>query len=168
LGGFSRQGNEEERAIIDLNKVAEAALLLAGNLIKRSTHHFTFEPAPSPVLLWADFHRIEQVLLNLITNACQALTSSEQALRVSVRCNLSTGAQLEVRDGGVGIAQADLARVFDPFFTTKRSTGGTGLGLAISQQIVAAHGGQLVLESVAGEGTRALLTLPLPPKGASV
>jgi polar amino acid transport system substrate-binding protein len=71
---------------------------------------------------------------------------------------------VEVQDQGVGIPEENLKRILDPFFTTKQDTGGTGLGLSISYNIVKNHGGDLAISSLPGQGTTAVVSLPLPPE----
>ena len=107
--------------------------------------------------------RLEQVVVNLLVNACQALGDRERAIRLStLEDREKREAILRVEDEGAGIPQEHLPRLFDPFFTTKRETGGTGLGLAICARIAREHQGRLEFESEVGRGTRASLHLPLP------
>ncbi len=97
------------------------------------------------------FQQLEQVAVNLLTNACDALPSRDRAIRVSTRFDPAAArVLLEVADEGTGIAEEHRARIFDPFFTTKQDRGGTGLGLSISYGIVRDHGGELVLDSAPG------------------
>jgi signal transduction histidine kinase len=101
---------------------------------------------------------IEQVFLNLVVNAAQAIEGAGE-LRVATRLN---GREIEIRiaDDGRGIAPENLERIFDPFFTTKPAGEGTGLGLSISHEIVRRHGGRIQVTSVPGRGTEFTLTLP--------
>jgi len=111
--------------------------------------------------------RIEQVVVNLLLNACEALPDASRGVRLVTRCDGAPGwITLEVSDEGVGIAPEHLARVTEPFFTTKRETGGTGLGLSVSSGIVKEHGGTLALSSTPGSGTTATLMLPRLQEGA--
>ncbi len=124
---------------------------------------------------WARVHpaQIQQVLLNLLINARQAMPEGGT---VRVRLGLdATGrrAELSVADTGVGIAPSDLRRIFEPFYSTKTSPdaagqGGTGLGLAVCRDIVEAHHGRLRAESRLGQGSTFTLILPAcPPAGAA-
>lgn len=101
--------------------------------------------------------RVGQVVLNLVSNALEAMPStrdaSENRLRVSVLPSSSGGAVIEVSDTGVGIPPEHSARIYEPFFSTKPSGTSTGLGLAISQRLVAEMGGELTFESAPGTGT---------------
>jgi len=114
---------------------------------------------PEDVRVHADAEQLRQVWLNLAANAFEALgPRGTLTLAWALRMGDEQVA-VEFRDDGPGIDPGDLGRVGEPFFTTKR--GGTGLGLAIAQRIVERHGGMLTLESVAGHGTTARVTLPV-------
>ncbi len=105
--------------------------------------------------------RINQVILNLITNAIDA---SPEGGKVVIGSRAAEGGvEVWVRDSGTGIAPEVRARVFDPFFTTKPQGKGTGLGLSISHGIVADHGGSIRFETGAGKGTCFVVFLPLVP-----
>lgn len=101
---------------------------------------------------------LRRALLNLIQNAAEALHPGGRVTLVGQRT--STRVQLQVRDTGSGIAAERLAHIFEPLHTTK--PGGTGLGLHIVQEVVTAHGGEVTVQSVAGQGTTFTITLPLP------
>ncbi len=105
--------------------------------------------------------QIDQVLLNLIVNAAQAMPENKRGL-----IDISTGADsksvwIEVKDNGLGIPEAILEKIFDPFFTTKDPGMGTGLGLSVSQNIIQQHGGTLTVQSTVGVGTTFTITLPI-------
>ncbi|MDR3417797.1 MAG: ATP-binding protein [Nevskia sp.] len=106
--------------------------------------------------------QINQVLLNMVTNAVQAIDHDGGKLLLQTKAD---GAWLRVRiqDNGKGIRPEHLPRIFDPFFTTKPIGQGTGLGLSISYQIVEAHGGRIEVASAVGKGTRFVVSLPLEP-----
>jgi C4-dicarboxylate-specific signal transduction histidine kinase len=109
----------------------------------------------------ADRVQLQQVIINLIINACQAMADIHDRPRIlristSVRNN---EAVLEVADGGTGIAQDILATLFDPFFTTKQN--GLGMGLAICRSIIEFHGGRIWVASTVGVGTQFLFAIPL-------
>jgi polar amino acid transport system substrate-binding protein len=108
--------------------------------------------------------RLEQVIINLVLNACDALENKSQALTISTSLNPDQSELLlAVEDQGCGIDQQALPRLTDPFFTTKRETGGTGLGLSVSAGIVKAHKGRLSFESSVGKGTVAIASFPILP-----
>ena len=110
-----------------------------------------------PLLVSGNSAALEQLFLNLLLNAADALDRGGQASVTLER--RAQDLRVSVRDSGRGIAQEDLIRVFDPFFSTKPE--GTGLGLAIARRIAAAHGGELSIESTVGQGTRVDVVLPL-------
>jgi len=111
----------------------------------------------------ADFHRIIQVLTNLLDNALR-YTPSGGRLKLSAR-TVSDGVEFRVRDSGPGISESDLPHIFDRFYrgdkSRNRQDGGSGLGLAISKSIIEAHGGRIWAESTAGEGAVIVFVLPL-------
>ncbi len=100
-----------------------------------------------------------QVFVNLITNACHAMSPGGQ-VTLTTQCEAQE-AVVRVRDTGTGIEPKHLSRIFDPFFTTKPEGKGTGLGLSIVQGIVERHGGRISVESTLGEGTTFIVRLPL-------
>ena len=109
--------------------------------------------------LMIDRHMIEQVLMNLVLNAVQALRGGG---KVSIRTRVIEGVcQVQVQDSGCGIPPHILPRIFDPFFTTKATGEGTGLGLSVSLGIVERHGGRLLVDSEVGRGSTFTLCLPV-------
>lgn len=146
---------------IDVVAVVRSTLQLAGKDIdQRAVLTFEHEPvAPSA----GSVARLGQVLLNLLTNALEAMRSSargDNELRVVVRPSSVGGAVVEVSDNGVGVPVELAERVFDPFFTTKPPGRGTGLGLSISQRLVAEMGGDLSFQSTPLGGSTFRVTLP--------
>jgi two-component system, OmpR family, manganese sensing sensor histidine kinase len=121
-----------------------------------------------PLMLKAEPDLLRQAIVNLLSNACQYTpTGGEIELCVTAQ---SRSAVVQVKDTGIGIAEADLSRIFDRFYRVdkmrSRQTGGFGLGLAITRQIVEAHGGQISVTSALGKGTTFEIRLPLthPPR----
>lgn len=162
LRDFARQGSLALTENVDLNAVANVSIRLVDTTIKQSTHAFSKSlSAPLPRFL-GNSQKIEQVIVNLIVNACQSLTSQEDEITLSTYYNAENKMVcLEVRDQGKGIEEGNLSKLNDPFFTTKRDQGGMGLGLSVSSGIVQEHGGTLEYESVLGAGTRVVLSLPV-------
>jgi len=104
---------------------------------------------------------LEQVILNLILNALQALSDPRNGVRVSTSLREETGhVVIAVVDEGTGIAPEILDRIMEPFFSTKLDSGGLGLGLSVSQEIMKNHRGTLTFRSDAGRGTEAYAELP--------
>jgi polar amino acid transport system substrate-binding protein len=130
-------------------------------LIKTRTDHLRVDLARGLPSVTGDAQHVEQIAVNLLTNAVEALPDRSRGVTVATSFNGSErGVILEVRDEGVGIAQEHLARLCDPFFTTKQESGGTGLGLAITSSLVRLHAGRLSFASEPGGGTRARVVFP--------
>ncbi len=105
--------------------------------------------------------QIDQVLLNLIVNAAQAMPDGQMGwIDIRTQCD-DTVVRIDVQDNGPGIPAAILEKIFDPFFTTKDPGTGTGLGLSVSQNIIQLHGGTLAVNSTVGVGTTFTITLPI-------
>lgn len=158
LKDFARETPDDWKEQIDLNETLEVAIRLVDKTIRQSCDQFNVEytrPLPS---FYGSAQKIEQVIINLIVNACQALESSNQAINIRTFLKDEKQLCLEVWDQGKGIEPHNITRLCDPFFTTRREDGGTGLGLSISSKIVQEHGGSLVYESIPKHGTKAILT----------
>ncbi len=160
LKNFVRPGMRKEFEIVDINQAVEASSHLLTNTLKSSTNCMEVDLADNLPCVRGDLQQIEQVVINLIQNACQALTDKKQSLSVSTRYDAGHDRCLiEVRDEGQGIAADDLTHILEPFFTTRRNGGGTGLGLSVSARIAADHEGRISFESEVGKGTCAVLEL---------
>jgi signal transduction histidine kinase len=155
---FSQQ-HEPEFALTDINHVVDRVLVLTTHLFapKRIVLETAFSQGLPNVMV--DRHMIEQVLMNLVLNAVQAMTDGGM---LTIRTSVVEGVCLiEVCDTGSGIPPAVLPRIFDPFFTTNREGEGTGLGLSVSLGIVERHGGKILVDSEVGKGTTFTLCLPV-------
>jgi PAS domain S-box-containing protein len=160
LRSFSRADGETRRPI-HLASVVQSAIRIANHEVR---HRARVSTAFSPVgHVWANEGRIEQVVLNLLLNAAQAMPESSNdtnEIRVSIRAGGDASAILEVSDNGMGIPPDVLPRIFDPFFTTKQPGVGTGLGLSICHGIIASLGGHITVHSESGQGTTFRIVLP--------
>ena len=162
---FSRETKPERRAV-HLNEVIERTLSLRSYELKLENIEVELVLDPGLPQTLADAAQLQQVVLNLILNAEQAivLARGEEASigRILIRTRRLAGDRLamEVSDNGPGIPPEIVARIFDPFFTTKPPGVGTGLGLSIVYGIVQAHGGEVMFNSLPGRG--ATLTVELP------
>ncbi|HEY6837925.1 MAG TPA: ATP-binding protein, partial [Geobacteraceae bacterium] len=162
LKDFARRDDTGGKGRLDLNDVAQTAVRLVDATIRKSTTRFRAEYGEGLPEVWANAQRIEQVVVNLVLNACQALPDADHGITVTTRHDRARRCVLlEVRDEGVGIAPEDIPRLTDPFFTTKRESGGTWLGLSVSAGIMKEHGGSLDFQSTPGEGTTVIMTLPV-------
>jgi len=162
LKNFSRPTQATKEPGIDINKVIHGAITLLAKLIKDSTKHFQINLDESIPKIKGNFHRLEQVVINLIENSCQALENQEQEIAISTLYD-STTQQVIIRleDKGIGMTSETIKRIKNPFFSTKRDCGGTGLGLSISSKIVEDHKGNLEFQSTPGKGTIAKVYLPI-------
>ncbi|KAB0666584.1 transporter substrate-binding domain-containing protein [Oryzomonas japonica] len=161
LKDFARQDDNSGSDLFDLNQVAQAAVRLVDSSLRKATVNFSAEYAADIPQVRGNTQRIEQVVVNLLLNACQALPNTECKISLATfRVSNARIVALTITDEGVGIASEHIPRLTDPFFTTKRETGGTGLGLSVSAGIVNEHGGTLKFTSAPGAGTTVILTLP--------
>ncbi len=162
LKDFARREEGAGKALIDVGDASRKAVRLVEATIRKHTDHFTADYEEDLPLVWGNSQRIEQVVVNLVLNACQALPDKSRGIAVTTRHDAARGlVVLCVRDEGSGIAPEHLPHLTDPFFTTKRDAGGTGLGLSVSAGIAKEHGGALVFESSPGQFTLACLELPV-------
>jgi len=163
---FSRKQTIERKSIDAASIVREALRLLRVTL--PATITVVEEIADVPPL-FGDSGQINQVIVNLVTNAAQAIGEGNGTIGVSLaldRASSPTDAQtvrIAVRDSGCGMDQATMERIFEPFFTTKKVGEGTGLGLSVVHGIVKSHGGTVEVESRPGAGT--CVTVHLPVRG---
>ncbi len=154
---FSRQQDGERRKV-DLLALLDRVLAIGEYQWRMHNIRIIREHVESVEVL-ADVDQIEQVLLNLLSNAADAMPRGG-SVRISLRRDPEGGAVLSVADEGHGIPEEIQARIFDPFFSTKEIGKGTGLGLAISYGIVQDHGGDIVVDSTVGHGAEFTVTLP--------
>jgi signal transduction histidine kinase len=163
---------------VALNEVVRGAVALCEHSVERSRADVRVECSATEIWLRVGRLQLEQIVVNLVTNACDALTSPGGVVRlVTGVTGLGPGtaapgadgqaeAYLRVEDDGRGIRAQDLPRVFDPFFTTKLEGKGTGLGLAIVRKLVDGYGGKVEVRSVEGQGTSVTVRFALPPSSS--
>jgi signal transduction histidine kinase/ActR/RegA family two-component response regulator len=156
--------NTPERTRVHLNDVVQEALQLLRYTLQLDEIDIIQQLADDLPVLWGDPHQLHQVVVNLLTNAHQALRETPPPHRITLTTQYNAAQQevrLEVLDTGPGIPLALQARIFEPFFTTKPAGVGTGLGLSLCQSIIAGHEGTLRVESHPGYGARFVVTLPV-------
>jgi two-component system NtrC family sensor kinase len=157
LRNFSRL-DQARVAEVNLNDSLEQTLVIARNLLKGKVEIFRRFGEIPPVSCSPS--QINQVFLNLISNAAQAI--EHDAGRLLLKTEVDTEqVHVSIQDNGKGIAQEHLQKIFDPFFTTKPIGQGTGLGLSICYQIVQSHGGSIRVASIVGKGSRFVVSLPI-------
>lgn len=161
LKDFSRLDRQATENV-NLKDCITQALVIARSVIKNKVQVFR-DDADLPLVSCVP-SQINQVLLNLVTNAAQAIEGSGKIL-IRTRAE-GDHVTISVQDTGKGIPPDVIGRIFDPFFTTKPVGQGTGLGLSICFRIVQEHGGKIRVASVPGKGTRFLITLPLSAETA--
>ena len=159
---FARK-RQSTRALVDINQVVSETLALRAYEQRVTNIDVTTALTPALPRVFADGHQIQQVLLNLVINAEQAMVAANGRGSLSVRTwhePEREAVMLEVNDDGPGIAPEMAEKIFDPFFTTKQVGEGTGLGLTVAYAIVQEHGGRIRLEPRAG-GTSFVVQLPV-------
>ena len=162
LKNFARPRQQAVQATLQVNDAVQRAVNLLRHRIGPAID-LRVDLSEGLPALQGDAQQIEQVVVNLVTNALEALPEEGGQVTVATRYNQEDRlVEIEVCDTGEGIPQANVERLCDPFFTTKQERGGTGLGLAITYTLVRDHGGSLAFESSPSEGTRAWVTLPCP------
>jgi len=157
---FARQ-RQPERKPISLHEVLDDTVDLVQHQFRMANIEILREYSESSLVVEADANQLEQVFVNILTNARQAIGDAAKGGRVAIRTSGASGVvRVEFHDNGPGIEPDKLGSIFDPFFTTKPAGEGTGLGLSVCFGIVAAHGGQTWAESTVGEGTAFFIELP--------
>jgi len=156
---FARRREPDGRKI-NINEVLENTIELRTYDPKCSDIKIVKEFSPDIPPVSADFHQLQQVFLNLIVNAEQAISSARKGSTIRIKTEeIGRNVRITVSDDGPGISRENLRKIFDPFFTTKEQ--GTGLGLSISYGIVKDHGGEIWAESQEGKGTIFFIELPI-------
>ena len=155
---FARQSQPEMQSH-DLRETVEASIRLTTYLIREARIQLVKEIPEQTLLVTYDPQQIEQVLINLIHNAIQAMPN-RGTLKVCLD-QVDGAAAVAIQDTGTGISPENLKRIFDPFFTTKPEGVGTGLGLSVSYGIIANHKGRIEVESEEGKGTKFTIYLPV-------
>jgi signal transduction histidine kinase len=158
LKNFSRL-DRSKVSRFNLNEGLESTLVIARNLVKHKTVKRKLGEIP---LIECSPSQVNQVFLNLITNAAQA-TADDQSGEISIASSVTPNGyvRVEIGDNGHGIPENVLSKIFDPFFTTKEVGKGTGLGLSIAYKIVQEHGGRIDVKSKVGQGTTFTVLLPV-------
>ncbi|AFG36835.1 ATP-binding protein [Spirochaeta africana] len=158
---YAMHGETVELSEIDLNEAVRGALYFCQHRIDAVTRQFDLKLHPAPLLFDSSLGHCEHVILNLLMNACHALTDPGQS--ISLRTGIGDAGEYYVLvcDEGCGMDEATLDKITDPFFTTRRNEGGTGLGLSVATQMAGELGGRLQFESTPGKGTCVWFWLPV-------
>ncbi|HSD31908.1 MAG TPA: MASE4 domain-containing protein [Gemmatimonadales bacterium] len=160
-----------ERTQVGLNGLVEDSVELLAYELRNDNVEVVLSLAADLPILWADGHQLQQVLVNMITNAHHAVRqrpADARMISITTRSDLVLRqVHIEIADTGPGIASEIRGRIFEPFFTTKPVGQGTGLGLSLCRGIVDEHGGTITVESEPGQCTTFHITLPVTVRPAS-
>ncbi len=169
LKNYSRVEPDKNRAQVDIVKSLKNAVNLVSKQIEKSSDTFSVTYGENIPPIHGNSQKIEQVVVNLLLNACQALPGRNSGISLSAFFDeASNNVVVSVCDEGVGIPETVLPRIMDPFFTTKRHKGGTGLGLSVSSKIVQDHGGKLKVISKPGKGSTFSIFLPTEQRNEKI
>jgi two-component system NtrC family sensor kinase len=161
LLAFSRK-HVPDKTAVSLNQVLQSTVDLRAYDLKVSNIEVQTEFDPKLPLTMADFHALQQVFVNLINNAEQAMKEAKEGETIAIKSEQKEGMiRLTVSNDGPGIPEEKLERIFDAFYTTKPVGMGTGLGLSICHKIVEGHEGKMWAESAEGKGTSFIIELPI-------
>jgi CheY-like chemotaxis protein/anti-sigma regulatory factor (Ser/Thr protein kinase) len=166
LLSMTRKRDAERRSATDINDIVGYIMRTRRYALETAGISCFLELQPALASVYGDRAQLEQVILNLLSNAEHALAGTERrdaptAPRISIRTRQSRDeVVIEIQDNGPGIPEAAQSRIWDPFWTTKQEGEGTGLGLAVVHGIIAAHGGTVAVESTEETGARFTVRLP--------
>jgi len=164
LLSFARR-YKPEKSLISINDVIRKSLELHAYRMKVNNIEIVTDLDPDLPMLMADFHQMQQVFVNIITNAEQAMTEVHGRGSLHIKTQIADETiQITFADSGPGIPEDNLKRIFDPFFTTKDVGEGTGLGLSICYGIIQEHGGYLYARSKPGQGATFVVEIPVIPE----
>lgn len=162
LKKFARRNDEKHSDSVSINNIVQSAIRLVQNQVKRRATITTELGEMIPVIKGNGLG-LEQVIVNLIINAADAVKDGEKgSIKIKTALDeLNENIVVMVMDNGVGMTEATIKQIFNPFFTTKRACGGTGLGLSIAYRIIKEHEGEIEVESTLGEGTVFRIYIPI-------
>jgi PAS domain S-box-containing protein len=168
LKDFARPRGHGMRALVNLNDTVQRATRLLAHLISKRCAKLETDLSPDLPGFKGDAQQVEQIVVNLVVNALEALPDRGRKVRIATYQEREELVTLEVSDQGIGIPIENLSRLCDPFFTTKQASGGTGLGLAVTFSLAQANGGRIDFESEPGVGTRARVRFTLVRVGEAL
>jgi signal transduction histidine kinase len=160
LLSFARR-HQPERKPVSVNHLIEEVLEIVAYQLRTSNVEVVTKFASDLPMVLADGHQIQQVILNLVNNARQAIEAHQDSGRVTIFTEFKEPVvRIIIKDSGPGISPENLKRIFDPFFTTKEVGKGTGLGLSLCYGLIKEHGGSINVESRLGDGAAFIIELP--------
>ena len=161
LKNFSKQSNVAEKSAVQVNAAVKNAMRLAQTTLRKSGVRILLDLDENLPLIEGNLQSIEQIILNIIINAIQAIDHSDGIIRIATgfqRKDARIG--LQITDNGRGISEAIADKLFLPFVTDKQAEGGTGLGLSVTYGLVQSHGGEISFETRTGKGTTFTVSFP--------
>ncbi len=168
LKNFARQSNVVDKSSMQINTAVENALRLAQTSLRKSGVELEIDLASDLPLLKGNLQNIEQIILNLVINAVQAIDHDQGVVRIATGFqNKDRRIFVSITDNGCGVAPDISDKLFDPFVTDKQAEGGTGLGLSVTYSLVNAHDGEIVFQSHKGKGTTFTVFFPTVVKEAT-
>ena len=161
LLSFSRR-KESKKEPLHINSVIKSTMDLKQHDLQMDDVEMVYQLSDNLPVVIADINGLQQVFLNIINNAHQAMKAcdGDRILKIQSKCNEQV-ISVSFRDTGPGIAKENLQKIFEPLFTTKKRGQGTGLGLSICYEIVKEHGGNILVASEEGEGTCFMVEIPI-------
>jgi signal transduction histidine kinase/CheY-like chemotaxis protein len=161
LKNFSRQSNIAEKAPLNINTAVHNALRLSQSTLRKAGVNVILDLAEGLPDIEGDLQNIEQVVLNIVINAAQAIEHAHGEIRIQTGFTVKDGRiYLRISDNGRGVSPEIADRIFMPFVTDKQAQGGTGLGLSVTYSLVKAHGGEITFENRPSGGTTFSVVLP--------
>ncbi|NNL78106.1 MAG: response regulator [Desulfobacterales bacterium] len=163
LKNFSKQSNVAEKAQLQINSAVKNAMRLAQSTLRKSSVRIDLNLADDLPDIEGNLQSIEQIILNILINAVQAIDHSQGEIEITTGFQVKDGrVYIHITDNGRGISPLISDKIFLPFVTDKQSEGGTGLGLSVSYSLVKAHEGEIVFGTRPGEGSSFTVYLPSP------
>lgn len=158
---FARR-NRPDKEYVDINAIVTSVVEIHSYEMRNNNIDFTTHLASDLPWTMANLGQLQQVFLNIIINAEQAMAGAHKGGELSIKTDrVDSSIRVSIADDGPGIAKDNIDKLFDPFFTTKDADGGTGLGLSISYGIIKEHGGKIYVESTPGKGATFIVELPI-------
>jgi len=168
LLGFARR-HEPQKTYFDVNELIEKTLELRDYQLRTSNIGVYTNLASNLPQMLADYHQMQQVILNILINAEHAIAQTKHRGKITITTSMVEDCiKISIADDGPGISKNSINRVFDPFFTTKEVGSGTGLGLSVCYGIITQHGGKIYVQSQQGRGATVNIELPLAAEGQAI
>jgi len=162
LKSFYKRSEDQQKKPVDMNEAVGNAVKLAGSTLRRARIRIHTELDPALPAMWAAPQAMEQILVNLLINAVQAITHEAGEIRIATIFDAAAREIcIRIADNGKGIAPDIAPRVFDPFFTTRQRDGGSGIGLSLTYRLVTDHQGRIGFESEPEKGTTFTIAFPV-------